>query len=281
MAVPERAGKRFPTAVPRQLRPGPGDREFANAGGAIQHPISEMAGAPKLRVGLSRTTTRVGKRYAVAMVCALALGAIRLPANARHMIASFEYGRAMQSRELGDIAASIKYLKRSLSFDPGSAEAHYDLAREYEELGADGAALKEYQQAIELSPHFHDAYYRAAHIQIARRRDYAAGLEVVERAFRQGPQEASVQYSLYLDRGWANVGLQLWDQAHRDLRDAIRRDPGRGGAHCLLAMVLEAGSAADRASSEWGLCAAMSNQSEVEPQWRTEAEQRLSRSALR
>lgn len=282
MALYQIVGQRLRIPIPRLLWPGRDGSDFARPDGPIQTLRSGKVGARKLQVGPSLPKTDAVKRSVAALVFALILVGLmfmltfELFATGRPLIASFYGDLAVRSGQLGDDASSVRYFKRAVWFDPKRVGLRLELARAYEETGADEEALKEYQQVIDLSPHAYEAYIRVAQLCNARGGDYGATLEVVERAFQQNPQEASVRYSLYMHRGWANVGLQRWDQAKQDLRDAIRIDGNRGGAHCLLARVLELKAEGDWAPSEWGLCAAMSNQFEVEPQWRAQAHERLS-----
>lgn len=199
----------------------------------------------------------------------------------RQELARYYSDRAEVSYEAQDFSRSVMYWQRSIRAEPADPNAHFALAKAYEGLSADEEALREYQLAIKMNPQFYDAYLAAAGIHLVKRRDYTSALTEIAQALQQRPRGVRVQSSLYTDLGRANIGLGQWEQAHQNLVHAIQLDPARGSAHCLLAQTLEAESKVDWASSEWGLCAAMSNQREVEPQWRAQADERLSRSALR
>ncbi len=93
------------------------------------------------------------------------------------------------------------------------------------------------------------------------------------------PQEPSVRYSLHKNYGWANFELRQLGQAEQNLKLALAVNSDRGAAHCLLAKVLDAQQKAAVALAEWEACAAYSNQEEVEPEWRNEAQERLRKEA--
>jgi len=203
------------------------------------------------------------------------LVALPLLTYTQQMIAGYYSDRAGESCQVGDFARCVVYWQRSIRMAPATASSYYELGRAYEGSGADEAALTSYEQAINMNPQLYDAYLAMAEIFIAKRQDYHAASSVIESAFRQHPGQTRVQAALYTNLSRTNIGLANWDQAHRNLGQAIQIDPTRGAPHCLLAEVLEAESKADWAMSEWGLCAAMSNQIEVEAPWRVAAARRL------
>lgn len=194
----------------------------------------------------------------------------------QQMIARYYSDRASESCQDGDFAQCVEYWKRSIQIEPANANSYYELGRAYEWSGADEAALASFDHASNIDPRLYDAYLAAAAIYMAKRKDYHSASRVIELALRQGPSEARVQSSLYTNLGRVNIDLANWDQAQKNLVHAIQIDPARGAPHCLLAQVLDAESREDWKNSEWGLCAAMSNQIEVEESWRVTAERRVS-----
>jgi tetratricopeptide (TPR) repeat protein len=191
------------------------------------------------------------------------------------VIARHYNNKGVSLQQAGRLKSAIGDFQWALRLSPGYAEAHYNLADAYEELPAYDKAMGEYQKAIEADPTLYEAYNNLARLYIKRLRDPAAALGLLERAINLNPQERSVQYSLYKNYGWANFELHLWGQAEASLRRAIPLDPSRGEAHCLLAKVLEVQGNPARAFEEWETCAAYSSQTEGEPEWRAEAEERL------
>ena len=132
-----------------------------------------------------------------------------------------------------------------------------------------------YEQPINMNSRFYNAYLAASEIYLSKRKDYHPASSLIEAALRQRPGEVRVRSALYANLGRVDIGVANWDQAQGNLRQPMQIAPTRGSPHCLLAEVLEAQSKADWALSEWGLCAAMSNQIEVAP-WRIAADRRLS-----
>ena len=193
----------------------------------------------------------------------------------QQMIASYYSERASESCEAGDFAGCVAYWRRSIQIAPATADSYYELGRAYERSGADQSALAMYEQAINMNPQRYDAYLAATEIYITKRKNYQSASSLIEAALRQRPGGARVRSALYANLSRVDIGVANWDQAQRNLRQAIQIDPTSGFPHCLLAEVLQAQSKADWALSEWGLCAAMSNQIEVAP-WRISAERRLS-----
>ncbi len=209
------------------------------------------------------------------LVLALAIGSVKaLPAIAR-----FYNNRGVQLQRRGQIQEAMSSYERAVNLDSAYAAAHYNLADAYEEISVYDKAVDQYQRAIEADPTFYEAYNNLARLYIQRRKDYEAALSLLDRALSFKPQEPSVQYSLHKNYGWANFELRHWGQAENDLRLAVRLDPNRGAAHCLLAKILDAQGRATDAFHEWEACTAYSSQPEVEPEWRVEAQEQLSKEA--
>jgi DNA-binding winged helix-turn-helix (wHTH) protein/Flp pilus assembly protein TadD len=175
----------------------------------------------------------------------------------------------------GELKSAIGDFQRALLLTPGYAEAHYNLANAYEDIPDYDKAIEQYQQAIDVDPTFYPAYNNLARLYIMRRRDYETALRFIDRAMSLHPQEASVQYTLYKNYGWANLGLGQLGQAEQYLRLAETLDSSRGSAHCLRAQVFETQGKKADALREWESCLAHSNEEEVEPEWRNQAHEHL------
>ena len=132
-------------------------------------------------------------------------------------------------------------------------------------------------KAINTDVTLYPAYNNLARLYLLRRKDPGSALKLLDRGLSQGPQETSVKYSFHKNYGWANLELRNHSRAEQELRLAIQLDPGRGAAHCLLAKVVEGEGKAAEAHSEWERCLAYSIQEEVEPEWRNEALERISK----
>jgi len=163
---------------------------------------------------------------------------------------------------------------------PSYAEARYNLADAYEDIPDYDKAVDEYQKAIDADVTLYPAYANLARLYILRRKDPGSALKLLDRGLSNDPQEVSVKYSFHKNYGWANLELRNYSRAEQDLRLAIQLDSERGAAHCLLAKVLEGEGKVVEAHSEWERCLAYSIQEEVEPEWRNEAQERISKEKI-
>jgi DNA-binding winged helix-turn-helix (wHTH) protein/Flp pilus assembly protein TadD len=222
------------------------------------------------------TNLKLQKRWIILLLIAgmvLVLALVKsLPSIARYL-----NNRGFQLQQRGQIKAAIEDYQRAIRLNPGYAEAHYNLADAYEEIPDYDKALEEYQRAINADFTFYQAYNNLSRLYILRHRDFGAALRLLDRAMNLKPQEPSVQYSLRKNYGWANFELHEWGLAEQNLRFAVALNSERGAAHCLLAKILDAQGRATSALSEWEACAAYASQPEVEPEWRNEAQERLSK----
>jgi DNA-binding winged helix-turn-helix (wHTH) protein/Flp pilus assembly protein TadD len=185
--------------------------------------------------------------------------------------------QGFQLQQRGQIKAAIEDYQRAIRLNPGYAEAHYNLADAYEEIPDYDKALEEYQRAINADFTLYEAYNNLSRLYILRRKDCGAALRLLDRAMNLKPQEPSVQYSLHKNYGWANFELRNYLTAEQHLRLSIELEPDRGAARCLLAKVLEAEGRIADATPDWGSCLSYSGQPEVEPEWRNEALEHLSK----
>lgn len=210
-------------------------------------------------------------------VILLAAGAVLILASTRFSpkMAHYYNNKGVLTQQAGDLKAAIGDFQWALRFSPGYAEAHYNLANAFEDIPDYDKALEQYQQAINTDPTFYPAYNNLARLYIMRRQDYEAALRLLERAVSLHPQEPSVQYTLYKNYGWANLRLGQFGQAERYLSLAQRLDSSRGSAHCLRAQLLEIQARKAEARPEWEACLAYSNEEDVEPEWRNEANEHL------
>jgi DNA-binding winged helix-turn-helix (wHTH) protein/Flp pilus assembly protein TadD len=190
-------------------------------------------------------------------------------------IARYYNNRGLQLQGQGQLEAAIQAYRRALSLKSSYASAHYNLGDAYEDIPNYEKALDEYQRAIDADLMFYPAYINLSRLYILRRRDYGAALSLLDHALSLKPQEPAIQYSLYKNYGWANLELGQLGQAEQNLRLAMGLDPRRSSAHCLLAKVLDKFGRPNDALPQWESCLAFSNQPEVEPEWRNEAQEHL------
>ena len=221
-----------------------------------------------------RTMPTLKKGWA-ALLATTGLVLILVVVKSAPSIARVYNNRGYDLQRSGQIKAAIEDYRLALRLNSSYPEAHYNLADAYEEIPDYDRAAEEYQKAINADFTFYQAYNNLSRLYILRRRDYGAALRLLDRAMNLKPQEPSVQYSLHKNYGWANFELHQFGQAEQNLRFAVGLNSDRGAAHCLLAKVLDAQEKATVALAEWESCAAYSDQEEVEPEWRNEAQEHL------
>lgn len=221
-----------------------------------------------------RTIPTVKKGWA-ALLATTGLVLILVVVKSVPSIARIYNNRGYELQRNGQIKAAIEDYRLALRLNSSYPEAHYNLADAYEEIPDYDKALEEYQKAINADFSFYHAYNNLSRLYILRRKDYGAALRLLDRAMNLKPQEPSVQYSLHKNYGWATFELHQFGQAEQHLRFALALNSERGASHCLLAKVLDAQRRAAVALAEWESCAAYSNQEEVEPEWRNEAQERV------
>lgn len=197
-----------------------------------------------------------------------------------HSIAMFLADQAQLHFEDGKFAESAAYLRRALAIEPDNAVLHRRLAKTDEKLGDDKGSLSEYRRAIQIDPDFYEAYVDLAAVYRDKLQDFHSSLHVLEEALRKHPSGVQARYAVYTGIGRSDLRVGDLSSAQKSLVLAVQLDPVRGAAHCLLAEVLDSKGEDDRALGEWSLCAAMSNQTDVEAGWLVTAEQRLSRPFL-
>jgi len=185
--------------------------------------------------------------------------------------------RGVELQGRGQLQAAINAYHWALVLKPTYAEARYNLADAYEDIPDYDKAVEEYQRAIDSDVTLYPAYNNLARLYILRRKDPGAALSLLDRGLSSNPQETSVKYTFEKNYGWANYELRNSVQAEQRLRLAIKLDPNRGAAHCLLAKLLHAEGRDTEAKLEWESCVGYSSQPEVEPEWRNEALEQLSK----
>jgi DNA-binding winged helix-turn-helix (wHTH) protein/Flp pilus assembly protein TadD len=269
--VPGR-GYRFVADVEDVSEHEPGAQRDSPQDAALQNEAKTADKEPE-----TEPSFRISSRARLVML--LAAGAILIFAATTFLptIARYYNNKGVSLQQAGNLKAAIGDFQLALRFNSGYSEAHYNLANAYEDIPDYDKAIDQYQQAIDVDPTFYPAYNNLSRLYIMRRRDYEAALRLLDRAMSLHPQEESVQYTLYKNYGWADLRLGQFGQAEEYLRLAERLDSSRGSAHCLRAKLLETQGKAADARTEWESCLADSNEEEVEPEWRHEAQEHLGR----
>ena len=225
------------------------------------------------RLGIERVLHPMW-RAALALLLLLAVLALRLSLP---RIAVAYNNQGLQQQIRGQVTSAITSYQRSISLHPDYALAHYNLAVAYEEVLDYDKALAEYHTALAADPKMYYVYNNLARLYLLRRQDYASALEMLNDALALEPPEASVRYSLFKNRAWAYVGLNLLTLAETDVRHAQELEPNGAAAHCLLGQMLEAQGKPDEAVESWERCVGYATpDGSVPPEWYALAQDRLS-----
>jgi DNA-binding winged helix-turn-helix (wHTH) protein len=237
-------------------------------------PEIKAANEPTAR-GQKRRPRPSLRSIALGMTPLLVIGAIYLTLRVPLCRELSDKGVQLQGK--GELQSAINAYRWALALKPSYADARYNLADAYEEIPDYDKAIEEYQKAIDFDVTLYAAYNNLARLYLKRRKDPGAALSLLDRGMNNNPQENSVKYSFEKNYGWANYELRNLVVAEQQLRQAITLDPNRGAAHCLLAKVLNAEGRDAEARPEWEACLGYSSQTEVEPEWRNEALEQLSK----
>ncbi len=228
-----------------------------------------------------RWHARIKTAFAAVIMCVALGGVLLLPKVA------IAYMAAGVSRALeGNFSRAIQDFKRALSLTPDFSEAHYNLGRAYEAVLEYDDAAKEYQKAFQIERAFYPAYNSLARLYLVQNKDASNALGLIDQALdltavdtiRPKDQVARARFALFKNRGWANLQNGNYAQARVDLAEAqdLASKGASSGAspHCLLAQINEKQRIA--AAEEWYLCLRYSSgASDVEPIWRSMAQDRL------
>ncbi|RMD95006.1 MAG: tetratricopeptide repeat protein [Calditrichaeota bacterium] len=152
-------------------------------------------------------------------------------ANAYFRLGKKEAGDKMMKhyRELSEKIKDLELDYRIARLNPGSAEAHYNLARAYERVRDYPHAIAEYKRTIDLNPNFPEAYNNLG-ILFFRFNKY----QEAEILFKQAVSlsDTTAKYHFNLGAVYARTGKL--DQARYHWQQALRLDPGYEKARRFL-----------------------------------------------
>ena len=134
---------------------------------------------------------------------------------------------------LGKIAEAEKQLQEALRLEPGSAEAHANLATVLLAKGQGEKALAELEKARKLDPKLSLVYYNLGFALVQVRKDYQAAVQAWERAVQLDPTYEPAHYNL----GLALLSLGRREEAARALERALDLQPTDLEARRVLAYV--------------------------------------------
>ena len=190
--------------------------------------------------------------------------------------------------------------ERAIAMRPNYGEAYYNLGWLYEELNDLEKAKAQYEVAVQSDPQRFDhaiTYVKALN-NLGRlyvlKKEYGTAVRLlsqgVERANEMKLQEnldtGGNYYNLLKNLGWARLMQERYDEAEAKLGIAIKVNPDRSAAYCLLAQVVEAKSPKDsqknkaKAVEFWTKCASNATPSDLakpeDDDWHGLANKRLS-----
>jgi tetratricopeptide (TPR) repeat protein len=189
--------------------------------------------------------------------------------------------------------------ERAIAMRPNYGEAYYNLGWLYEELNDLDKAKAQYEVAVQSDPQRFDSaitYVKALN-NLGRlyviKKEYGTAVRLlsqgVERAGAINIQDKAEgrddYYNLLKNLGWARLMQERYEDAEAKLATAIKVNPDRSAAYCLLAQVLEAKLPKDSPNSKakalgaWTKCANKATPSDLakpeDDNWHGLADKRL------
>jgi Tfp pilus assembly protein PilF len=153
------------------------------------------------------------------------------------------------------LSEARNYLERAVRFDPTNSVAHYNLGRVYEDLLQEDRAATEYQIAFDSGLDL--AGNNLGHLYLLRG-EYNRAAFVLQQSSVLAEQavnkaDSELRYAGLKNLGWARWGQRRYGDARALLEEAVRVNPERAEAHCLLAKTL--GALHDQgAGDQWHSC---------------------------
>ncbi|OCR01290.1 hypothetical protein BCD67_12280 [Oscillatoriales cyanobacterium USR001] len=147
------------------------------------------------------------------------------------------------------------FYKTSLFFNPESAKPYYGLGSIFEDLGNIEEAKKQYKLAISFGD-LSAAYNNFARLLI-KEQNYPLATELLLAGLKYSRWDRE-KYAILKNLGLALIEQERYREAETHLKLAIKLDPNRPEAPCLLANVEHSlAGVGDRDSAEVKKCAAM------------------------
>lgn len=156
---------------------------------------------------------------------------------------------AIALHEAGHLQSAREYFRQAIYFKPDYPEAHYNLGLLYEEWLDFERAQEEYELAAKGGL---DAAHNNLSRSYIRDGNYTAAVYWLKRGLELA-QDEKVRYYMLKNLGWARLGQARYAEAESHLREAIRLNPDRAPAYCLLAQVREKQNQSE-AHSAWEKC---------------------------
>ncbi len=180
----------------------------------------------------------------------LLVGAIAFPVVAPE-IAVFCNDQGLENYVHNRLGIAKLFYKCAIALQSKYAKPHYNLGSLYESQEKFDLAMIEYQSAIELRPNFAAAYNNLARLQILQHQKYEESVGLLQKSL-QFPQSEETKYALHKNLGWTRLKQGRYQEAKVYLQRAIKLNPERAVAYCLLARLRE--KEGSNSNAEWESC---------------------------
>lgn len=145
----------------------------------------------------------------------------------------------------------VKKLNWAKKIDPANPAVYYSQGWNCEKVRNFDCAKSHYQKSGQLG--FGAAYSQLSFIAIKVDKDYSGAIELSGNGLEL-TTDPRVKYSLYKNRGWANLEQGNDEEALKDLKIALGLDSDRPAAYCLLAQVEARLGNLSEAIAHWKVC---------------------------
>jgi tetratricopeptide (TPR) repeat protein len=174
--------------------------------------------------------------------------------------------------EEGQWEQALSNYQKAVALDPNYAQAHYHLGIVYEDLQQFDKAQTEYLLAVQQdkSPNSLirlQAYNNWGRLLILEKKYTKAITPLLEgknaldeKQVKTSEDFQKVKYALLKNLGWAQLELKNYSSAQSLLEEAIKFNPSKAPAYCLLAQVLQAQSQKEKALQNWTNCLTYADQ---------------------
>ena len=132
-----------------------------------------------------------------------------------------------------DPAGSLPQFERAARAFPGYYEAYYEMGMALRNLGRDGDAERAFRKSIELSADRYAPPQFGLGLLLCGQKKFAEAEPAVRKGLELDPDSGLGDFAL----AWAMFGLTRLDDAEKNAREAVTREPTLAQAHLLLANI--------------------------------------------